>query len=79
MKKSELQQLAEHYRDFIGEAVRCGSAHAGSLISTRQSGKDDTVISRKVSPFGVAKARKLAKINFENHDQQLKSILYFCS
>ena len=27
MKKSELQQLAEHYRDFIGEAVRCGSAH----------------------------------------------------
>ena len=27
MKKSELQQLAEHYRDFIGEAVRCESAH----------------------------------------------------
>lgn len=26
-KKEELLQFAEHYRDFIEEAVRCGSLH----------------------------------------------------
>lgn len=27
MKKSELQQFGEHFRDFIGEAARCGSVY----------------------------------------------------